>query len=210
MAAASVAFRGSDEQLRLCKRDLPTLQAAEKLTRQRRVAVQAGGNLGVFPKHLAQSFDAVYTFEPSQELFPILIANATERNILRYQAALGYHREMVGTSRIRRDGKPNNHEGITHISGPGPIPTLRLDDFTFPVCDLLQLDLEGWELYALQGAVETIARCRPVLMVEVNKNAAFVGIKEDDIRWYVLSLGYQFVTRIHSDEIYVPIERGES
>lgn len=210
MATPRVGLRGSDEQLRLCKRDLPTLQAAEKLTLQRRVAVQAGGNLGVFPKHLARSFGAVYTFEPSQELFPILVANATEPNILRYQAALGFHREMVGTSRVRRDGKPNNHEGITHISGPGPIPTLRLDDFKFPVCDLLQLDLEGWDLYALQGAVETIARCRPVLMVEINKNAAFVGLNEDEIRAYVRSLGYRFVSRLHSDEIYVPIERGES
>lgn len=200
------SLRGSDSQLKWNRRDLPNLDRVVARVPQRRVAVQAGGNLGLFPKRLAMGFDVVYTFEPAAALFPILLANAPEPNIVRLQAALGYHRALVGTSQTRRDGKPDAHEGITHIAGPGPVPTLRLDDLALPVCDLLQLDLEGWELYALQGAAATLTRCRPVLCVEVNKNLGFVGVPEDTVRRFIADHGYRFVERLEADEVYVPEE----
>lgn len=199
-------LRGSAEALKWNRRDLPGLLDLIARTPQKRVAVQAGGHLGVFPKVLSSYFTSVYTFEPAFDLFAHLCHNAPEPNIFKFQAALGDARRMVGLSRVRRDGKPNSHEGITHVAGDGPIPTLRIDDLGLPVCDLIQLDLEGWELYALRGAVQTIARCRPVLSVEVNKNQGFVGINPDWLRDCVKSLGYRFVTRMHSDEVYVPVE----
>jgi len=173
----------------------------------RQVAVQAGGNLGLFPKRLAALFETVYTFEPAADLFAMLQANAPEPNIIKFQAALGDQRQLVATSRHRRDGKPNNHEGITHIAGPGRIPTLRIDDLGLAICDWILLDLEGWELFALRGAHETIARCRPTLTVEINKSCGFVGIAEDDVRAELRAREYVFVERFHSDELYVPRER---
>ena len=200
------AFQGSQEALKWNCRDLATVDRVVSLVPQRRVAVQAGGNLGVFPKHLARSFDVVYTFEPDQQLFPMLTANAPETNIIRCQLALGAGPAMVGTSRVRRDGKPNVHEGITHIAGAGVVPTLALDALALPIVDLCCLDLEGWELYALQGAAKTLATCRPVLVVEINKNLGYVGIDPAEVRSLLEVLRYRFVERIHSDEIYVPAE----
>lgn len=209
-------FRGSERALGLAQRDLPTLKLVVPLCRERRVAVQAGGNLGLYPKRLAEMFELVLTFEPAVDLFPLLVMNAQERNILRYQAALGCKPEMVGLSRVRRDGARAGtvgHEGLTHINGSGQIPTLRLDDFHLPTVDLLCLDVEGWELYALQGAVETIRRCRPVLCVEVNKQLAHVGLTPEQVRGYIRDeLGYTFARRLDegkykaSDEVYVPTE----
>ena len=197
-------FEGGQSALKWALRDLPYLDKVVGMVPRRHVAVQAGGNLGLYPKRLAMKFRTVYTFEPALDLFPIMTRNAPEKNIVRMQAALGYHRALVGMSRKRRDGKPDAHEGITHVDGPGVIPTLRLDDLALPECDLLCLDLEGWELYALQGAERTIARCRPVLCVEVNKSAAFVGIEQEDVRRYVASLGYRFAERLQSDEVWLP------
>lgn len=200
-------FKGSPEGLKWMRRDLPHLDHIIARVPQKRVAVQAGANLGIYPKRLAACFETVYTFEPSSELFPLLYANAPEENIYRYQAALGYERALVGTSRKRRDGKPNNHEGITHISGPGPTPTLRLDDFALPICDLICLDVEGFELYALQGAQDTIARCRPVLAVEINKNVAFMGLTDEGVRDCIINeLNYRLVERLSSDEVFEPTE----
>lgn len=199
-------FRGSPQALKWVRRDLPHLDRIIARVPQKRVAVQAGACLGLYPKRLAAFFDSVYSFEPAEDLFPLMFANAPEPNIYRYQAALGYERVMVGVSRQRRDGKPNNHEGITHISGSGAIPTLRLDDLGLPVCDVILLDVEGFELFALQGAVDTIARCRPLLAVEINKNAAFMGFTEEDVRQSVCSLGYRLIERLSSDEVFEPIE----
>lgn len=199
-------MRGSAEALKWNRRDLPHLERIMTRARGKRVVVQAGGNLGIYPKRLAQSFAAVYTFEPGAALFPIMVQNAPEPNIHRYQAALGFDRALVGTSQVRRDSKPNCHEGITHISGGGTIPTMRIDDFALPCCDLICLDVEGFEMHALRGAVDTVARCRPLLSVEINKNQAFVGIDEDDIRRLVVGWDYVFVERLGSDEVFQPRE----
>lgn len=201
---------GSPEALKWCRKELPKLDRVVKMTRGRTAVVQAGGNLGVFPKRLAQRFETVYTFEPSADLFALMLRNAPEPNIVKFQAALGDERCLVGLSRARRDasGKPE-HEGLTHIDGPGVIPTLRIDDLGLHVCDLIYLDIEGWELYALRGAADTIETCRPVVCVEINKNIDFVHIERDAVREEILRHGYRFVGRLASDEIFVPAEWGD-
>lgn len=198
---------GSAEALKWGRRDLAHLEAVLALVRGRTAAVQAGGNLGLFPKRLAQEFAAVYTFEPAPDLFKMLQANAPEPNILCFQAALGDQRGTVGVSRVRRDGKPNAHEGITHTVAEGTIPTLMIDDLGLKVCDLIYLDIEGDELKALRGAQETLRRCRPVVAVEVNKNLQYVGVTEEQIYGFIQDRGYRHVLNLGSDRAFVPVER---
>jgi FkbM family methyltransferase len=173
---------------------------------EKRVAVQAGGCLGIFPKRLAQSFATVYTFEPSPALFPKMVQNAQEPNIVRFQAALGEQSSFISVSQVRRDDKTNHHEGITHVSGPGVIPMLRLDDLKLVTCDLLLLDLEGGELDALRGAQETLRRCRPVVSVEINKNLAYVGVTEDQILGFIRDRAYVHAANFAKDRAFVPVE----
>lgn len=199
-------FQGSASALKYNRRDLDSIAAVLEFVDDRRVAVQAGGNLGIFPKALAGVFETVYTFEPAPDLFRMLVANAPEPNIIKVQAALGARAQLVGVSRQRRDGKTDNHEGITHVAGPGVLPTLRLDAFALPVCNLLYLDIEGYELFALEGAVDTILRCRPVLAVEINKSIGFVGHTADEVRDCIRALGYTPAGRAHSDEFWIPTE----
>lgn len=186
-------------------RDLETVTKALKLVPGRTACIQAGACLGVFPQYLAGYFNAVYAFEPDPFLFRKSIAHAPELNIHWYQAALGKDRELVHTLCSRRDGSTRPvHEGLTYIAGSGSIPTMRIDDLGLPVCDLICLDVEGYELRALQGARETINRCRPVLIVEVNKQIRYSGITEEDLRTHLRMAGYQMCFRNYSDEVYVP------
>ena len=203
-------FQGSAEALRYNRRELPHLDAAIALTRGRTAAVQAGGNLGIYPKRLSMKFKTVYTFEPAHDLWPIMLHNAPEPNIVKYQAALGYERELIAISRERRDGKPNAHEGIGYVVPNGTIPTLRIDDLNLPVCDLVYLDIEGAELNALKGSVETLARCRPAVGVEVNKNLGFVGLTKTDLIGFIETQGYRLAEAVGSDRIFVPMEWGEA
>lgn len=204
-------FRGSKAGLKWNRRDVPDVDEVASYAPEHRVAVQAGGNLGIFPKRLSELFEVVYTFEPEPELFGMMAANAPELNIVKFQAALGCNRgELVGMCRVRRQNDGGlSHEGITHVSGAGIIPTMRLDDLALPVCDLLYLDLEGYEFYALRGAEETIARCRPVLACEINKSLDGMKIIDKHmLRAYIeMGLGYEFVKRVRSDDLFVPVER---
>lgn len=199
-------FKGDPACLKWSRRDLETLDAVLKIVPGRTAAIQAGGNVGVFPKRLAEQFATVYTFEPSPVLFADMMKNAPEPNIIRFQAALGHERSLVSLSRSRRDGsgKPE-HDGLTHVVGQGAIPTLLIDDLGLHACDLIYLDVEGFELYALLGAAETIRRCRPVIAVEVNRGIEFYGHSPETLRQLICGCGYRNVMKMHSDEVFAPI-----
>jgi FkbM family methyltransferase len=202
-----VLMRGSPEALKYAQRELAHLDLVLELVPGRTAVVQAGGCLGVFPDHLAKRFKTAYVFEPGADLFPVMVENAPAQNIVRFQAALGFRRGLVGTSRVRRDGKPNAHEGITHVVDGGTVPTLLIDDLALPVLDLIYLDVEGGEYLALQGATETIWRCRPVIVVEMNKNLGYVGVLESEIVGFLESHGYRHALSAGSDRAFVPVER---
>jgi FkbM family methyltransferase len=179
-----------------------------KHTRGRDAVVQAGGNLGVFPKALSEQFKAVYTFEPDPKLFRWMTENAPEDNIVRFQAALGHTRQLVGTVMERRykEHLPP-HEGVTHVVEKGIIPQLRIDDLDLPICDLIYLDVEGREFHALRGAEVTILLRRPVIVVEVNQCCTFYGVEPEAMRAFLIGLGYRRVDDedMRSDELYVPV-----
>jgi FkbM family methyltransferase len=200
---------GSAYALKYSRRELPKLDQVVALTRGRTAAVQAGGNLGLFAARLAKTFTTIYTFEPAPDTFAMLTKNAPQANIIKFQAALGDTRGLIGLSRVRRDAKAiPSHEGMTYVQGPGTIPTLHIDDLGLTVCDLIYLDIEGSELPAVRGGLQTLARCRPLLAVEVNVNQEHAGVSRDTLRQTITRAGYGHVMTLSPDEVYAPLEWG--
>jgi FkbM family methyltransferase len=198
-------FLGSKECLKWNKKDLTSLDTVLKLVEGRTAVIQAGGNLGIFPKRLAQEFRAVYTFEPDPKLFRIMIENAPENNIIRLQAALGYKRSSVKTYQrdIVRAGQPvRTHEGVTNIEPGGIIPTLLIDDLGLDTVDLIYLDIEGSELDALMGASHTLSVSSPVVVCEMNSNAKRFGHTGQDLIHYLVNHGYRATHRLRSDVVF--------
>ena len=52
------------------------------------------------------------------------------------------------------------------------VRTATLDSFAIPEAAVLKIDVEGHELAVLRGADETIQRCAPAIIVEVEENRA--------------------------------------
>jgi hypothetical protein len=72
---------------------------------------------------------------------------------------------------------------------------------------LIYLDIEGEELKALRGAVETLQHCRPVVAVEINKNLKYVDVTEADIYAFFADQGYRHLMSVGSDHVFLPVER---
>lgn len=201
-------MRGSDVCIHWNLKDMQTLDAAIERVPVKNVVVQAGGNLGLFPKRLAEVFKIVYTFEPDPELFSHMLHNAPEKNIFPIQAALGCSNEPISMGTGRRDGSERmTHEGLTFIAGAGEIPQILLDDMQLSVCDFIYLDIEGYELNALRGAERTVQRCRPVIVAEINGNGKYYGVTREDTRNWFRRKDYTLLGRMSGDEIYIPSER---
>lgn len=175
---------------------LGDLDGSLKLCRERNVAVQAGGNFGVWPKYLSEIFKTVYTFEPDALNFSCLCRNIGDvQNIIKFQAALGDG--AGGVDLHRRE----ENAGAHYIDGVGPIPILKIDALALTACDLIVLDIEGFELPALRGAIETIKKCHPVIHIEDKGMSEKYGIKQGDAEKWLSQFGYTVKDRPARDVI---------
>jgi FkbM family methyltransferase len=186
-------------------RDLWPVLQNEMGKRQLRSAVQAGGHIGTWPISMAGFFRQVYTFEPDCENFCALVLNA---QALDAGCRLYPMRALLGCARgpgqlIVSEKSTGQHR--VKAGAIGPIPTIRIDDLALPDCDLIQLDVEGCELHALQGAKATLERCRPIVVAEENKRCEAQGFRIGELASKLLDLGYIHRAAIGEDLIFAPV-----
>jgi FkbM family methyltransferase len=161
----------------------------------RSVCVQAGGNAGLLPRLLAPHFRAVYTFEPERELFECLVRNVPG-NVYPFRAALGHKPAGAGLSYCEEN------PGGSALSGEGDLRLMTVDSLGLEECDLLCLDIEGFELHALMGARQTIDRCSPVISVEIRNLSERYGVTGDQTRQWLQDRGYSLLRAHDWDEVW--------
>jgi FkbM family methyltransferase len=162
------------------------------------VIVQAGGNCGLYVKKYAENFKTVYTFEPVSELFECLVHNVPHKNVIKIQACLGDSHKLV-------DIKPHEFGNIGggHVCDGKSIPTFLIDDLELEECNLIQLDIEGYEYNALLGARKTLSKCKPVVCIEnCEKWLVRYNTNLNHIETFLYSFGYSFVGCARGDRIY--------
>ncbi|HEY1615676.1 MAG TPA: FkbM family methyltransferase [Rhizomicrobium sp.] len=101
----------------------------------------------------------------------------------------GRHDAGGGSTIVADDIAGFEHEDTQLVTVDETVPASR-------AIAVLQLDVEGYEQEALEGALETIRRCRPVLVLEKPPR---------DPGWFesrVLSLGYRQTGTLHVNQIY--------
>lgn len=170
------------------------LPAIKQRLKGKQVCVQAGGAMGMYPRIYSDIFDYVYTFEMNTTNFHFVVMNCQKTNIFKFNAALGEEHVPVKAS----EDPHNSNRGTFSIRGDGrgPVPTLRIDDLGLDACDLIHLDIEGYEIHALRGATETITKFKPLIVGE--------GIGgRDDCHQFLVALGYRKDIDVVSDTIYI-------
>jgi FkbM family methyltransferase len=163
----------------------------------KKVVVSAGGHIGMFARFYSKIFERVYIFEPIPFHFFCLVNNNQSDNVIKLQCALGDENKLVGMHDPHRKNltyevDPNTTNAI--------FPTITLDTLNLDACDLLQLDVEGYELQAVRGAVETIKKYKPVIILEKP-----VGNVELDINQLMRELNYNMVETTTHDNIWIPL-----
>ena len=165
------------------------------------VAVQAGGNCGIMVTPLADAFARVYTFEPDPLNFYCLANNCQQPNVYKLQACLG---DMPGTVSLMQHQSNTAAHYLAAAGMRGPVPMMLVDQLNLPACDLLMLDVEGFELQALKGAEATLAKFKPALCVELIGHGTRYGVSDDTVRSWLKWAGYKEVDRLLRDSIFIP------
>jgi len=166
---------------------------------RKNVCIQAGGNAGFYVKQYADCFSTVYTFEPEPLNFYCLNRNITNQNVFKFQSCIGNSRDLV---KLKIKAK---NRGKNHVAGAGDIPTLLIDDLNLNECNLIHLDIEGYEFFALKGAANTIKRCRPVIVFEYfEKCIEKFNYSLTDVELFLSKLGYKLVQTYNEERVYKP------
>jgi FkbM family methyltransferase len=140
------------------------------------VALDVGANIGALTIPMAQLVGPegfVYAFEPQRIVFQILCGNIALNelgNVKAYPNAVGANggRLKVAVPDYRIAG---NFGGVSVGSAEGEnIAVIALDEMSLPAVQLIKIDVEGMEVAVLRGAAATIARCRPLLYLENDRD----------------------------------------
>ena len=176
----------------------PDMDCAIKYCRETNCVIQAGGNVGVWAKRLSSIFDQVHTFEPDPDNFECLKKNIEGiENIFAYRRALGKYPDTKSIRQV-----PGNCGANNIVDGEDVIVT-TIDSLGLKP-DLIILDVEGYEEFALLGGVQTIWKHKPVLMYEdKDLSIEYTGHGKGYIEEWMKEYGYTAKKRIHRDVILV-------
>ena len=83
---------------------------------------------------------------------------------------------------------------------------IALDDLEWAACDLLKIDVEGFESEVLKGCVGLIEQYRPVVIMETDKPFAQerYSIPNHQAEQFLLRRGYKVAAKKRPDTVFVP------
>ncbi len=175
---------------------------------QRHTCIQAGGAMGLWPMSLVRYFDSVHTFEPHPTNYKCLTVNTHGvSRICCYDSALSDTNGSCVTMMYSKKVKNSYGAHWAKESDTGA-PTMKLNQFNkYYDVNLIQLDVEGFELRVLIGGTKLIDEQRPVIVLEDRALPHFkqMGVRAGDaVRWLRKNFGYRVVDQLHGDKILVP------
>jgi FkbM family methyltransferase len=139
------------------------------------LVIDIGANIGTHTIFFAKAVTEqglVLAFEPQRLAYQNLCANIALNaliNVIAFQQGVGKRAETIQLPTF--DPRIDRNFGEVPMRGHrggDPVQVIRLDDLGLGRCHLIKVDVEGMESDVLDGARETIAKCRPVLFVENN------------------------------------------
>lgn len=157
-----------------------SLVCALEYCKHRRTFLDIGAHIGHFTWNALTRFKRVIAFEPV-----LLNVSCLKQNVdnklakMKRKPKVAVFHAAVGDVSINKadmwfnDPSNGNNSGAWELSLTNnggrqakvdlvAIDSMRLDDL-----DLMKIDTQGWEERVLDGAKETIQRCKPVLILEV-------------------------------------------
>lgn len=142
-----------------------------RYVKNKRVALDIGANVGLWSRSLCKNFETVIAFEPVPLFHECLTKNVLDKNLQLESIALG---DQNTTARMNITEGNTGHTHIDPTSvGQGDTVVKTLDSFGYTNIDYIKMDCEGFEYRVIQGAEQTIKRCRPVVVVEQKPHDAY-------------------------------------
>jgi FkbM family methyltransferase len=182
------------ERAGLAARNMPELSFLRRLIRPGGVAADVGANIGVVASEIARHAARTLAFEPNPMAYYVL-RHLKRPGLTATWSAVGARGGGADLCVPRGRKGISSNGGHFHDSHDRPsdaifrVPVLTLDSLRLDTLDFLKIDVEGHEPQVLDGAVETLRRCRPTIMVE--HEVSHVGAAFGDVFARLAAWGFE-------------------
>lgn len=136
-------------------------------------ALDVGANIGTYSYFMRKFSKRVYAYEPNPELSAALVTRFPDVTVRR--AAVSEHRCELTLRIPVRNGRQYHELASVAQSFAKEASTIEymvecvsIDDENHQNVGFIKIDVEQHELAVLRGAMDTVRRCRPVIMTEVS------------------------------------------
>jgi FkbM family methyltransferase len=150
--------------------ELPMVHFLKALMGFGRTFVDVGAYIGLYTMGLAPRFDRVLAVEPSRFSYPWLARNIAVngyQNVVSERVALSDRMGEQTLYILGQDGYADTLAPSNGITDSYMVPTQTLDSHGLHDVDLIKLDVQGHEMAVLDGAKQTIAASRPVILIDM-------------------------------------------
>lgn len=172
---------------------LKFLDYCESQHKKFRTVVDIGAWCGTWAKAMEPYAKKIIAFEPDATHFECLQRNCTINCTPRMEA--------VGSELKQVSLTEDDFTQAKRIDKEGKIKMTTLDHLDYPDIDLIKIDVEGYEMEVLKGAVQTLASVQ-YLMIELNNATKKYGSSNLEIEGYINSLGYKLLINHWPDKVF--------
>lgn len=153
-----------------------------------------GAWVGTWSMAMNKFCGRVVAFEPDSLHYECLVKNVSD-DIETHQLAVGSEQKLISLSE-------DNFTQSKRIIGEGSIPMITIDSMKLDDVDLIKIDVEGYEMEVLKGAVNTLEGVS-YLMIELNNNTKKYGSSNIEIEKHIQSLGFRPLIEHWPDKVFV-------
>jgi FkbM family methyltransferase len=177
--------------------------------------IDIGAHVGISVLHWTQHFQHCVAYEPMPDHFDCLTENTMHLSqVTRFNYAISNQQQLLKAAYRTTKNSGSFQLLDDRYQQPSKklprqlydIESHKLDEFDFDSVGLIKIDVEGWELEVLKGAVETIKKHQPVMLIEFTGGNSKKSLHYYDVDEYfnvIESLNYVPVAASGDDTIYI-------
>lgn len=150
----------------------PEVSLLPALCNSEKAAVDVGANRGMYTHVLLRHCPFVHAFEPLPDLCHLLRRTFRDRVHIEEVAISdrdGQAGLLVRTNALSLSTLEGEGQVVTGETSTVSVQTKTLDSYGLENVGFVKIDVEGHEIEALHGAVKTLSRERPALLVEIEE-----------------------------------------
>ena len=163
---------------------------------QFKTVLDIGAWCGTWSLAMQKYAETIFCYEPDKTHFACLEKNFESfNNVSLYNHAIGNEEGFV---QLTEESATQNTRVIQE---KGDTKICTLDSLNLNNVDLIKIDVEGYEMEVIKGAIETIKNVK-FIMIELNNNAKRYGSSNREIEKFLPTLGFEILIKIWPDVVY--------